>query len=217
MTITWYGHFCFKLATSATKPITILINPYLNYKELGLTNLNLQKPDIVINYEEEISDSEIRARKASDSFVIESAGEYNIKEIDIFGTKEDGNKIYLITLDEIKCLYLGQIKSIDLSSKAPSFILKDIDILFVPIGGDFTLAGKKYKILNTEDAVKLVKTINPKIIIPMHFKTPNLKLKTEDASGFLKLLGKKAIPVEKLLIRKKDLEGKEKEVYLLSC
>lgn len=204
MTISWYGHFCFKLATSATKPVTLLINPYGDYKELGLANVYLQKPDIVINYE----------GKGQGDFVIDSAGEYNVKSIDIYGAQDNKNKTYLINIDNIKCLYLGEMKE----PVAPPFVGNGvkIDVLFVPIGGDYSLKGEKRKILDAEKAVKLVKEINPKIIIPMHFKTPSLKLKISDASGFLKFLNKKAEPIEKIIIKEKDLENKDKEVILLA-
>ena len=207
MTISWYGHFCLKLSTSATKPVNLIINPYSDYKELGLANVLLQRPDIIINYGS--------AKLANADFVIDTPGEYNVKGIDFACSREDGNEIYFIDIDNLKCLFLGEVSNPEISPKVMAFLPKEIDILFVPIGGDFVFDGKKHKMITAEEALKIVKKINPKVVIPIHFKTSNLKLKIEDASHFMKLLGKKAEPQEKVNLKEKDLLDKERELVLL--
>jgi hypothetical protein len=207
MTITWYGHFCLKLSTSATKPVNLIINPYGDYKELGLANVLLQRPDILVNGN--------AVKSVNADFVIDSPGEYNIKGIDLFCSKEEGQEIYFINIDNLKCLFLGEISQSEISPKVLPFLPKQIDILFVPVGGDFNLLGKKHKMISPEEALKIVKKINPKVIIPIHYKTPNLKLKIEDASQFMKLLGKKAEPQEKINLKERDLVDKERELILL--
>ncbi|MDQ3244989.1 MAG: MBL fold metallo-hydrolase, partial [bacterium] len=76
------------------------------------------------------------------------------------------------------------------------------DILFVPVGGDT---------LDIKDSAKLASSLEPKLIIPMDYDTSTLK-------SFLKEIGEeKAEVVDKLTLKKKDLDGKEGEVIVLSA
>ncbi|MBI3458702.1 hypothetical protein HY061_00340, partial [Candidatus Azambacteria bacterium] len=116
MTISWYGHFCLKLSTSATKPVNLIINPYSDYKELGLVNVLLQRPDIAISCGSTGSPQSEVAKSVNADFVIDSPGEYNIKGIDFCCLNEGGNQTYFIDIDNLKCLYLGEISHPELSS-----------------------------------------------------------------------------------------------------
>jgi L-ascorbate metabolism protein UlaG (beta-lactamase superfamily) len=78
-----------------------------------------------------------------------------------------------------------------------------IDLLFVPIAGD--------GVLSPADAYKLAVQFEPKLIIPIGHDTSKDALKM-----FLKEAGEDTKPVEKLTIKKKDIEGKEGEVVVLS-
>ena len=97
--------------------------------------------------------------------------------------------------EEMKLCFLGHIAELpdsDIREK-----LTEIDILFIPAGGD--------PFLPQEDAAKLVKQIQPKIVIPTLFKIPSLKRQSADVKKFLQELEQKAEPQEKLTIKKKDL------------
>jgi hypothetical protein len=63
-------------------------------------------------------------------------------------------------------------------------------------------------------AAKLIRQIEPKIVIPSFIKTPGLKRTAANESELLKELGQKAEPVEKLSIKKKDLSDKMSVVVL---
>ncbi len=205
MTISWLGHFCFKLQTSGAKSQTLLVNPYP--KEAGLVNLAQQKPDLVIAYETKIPKGD---------FLIDAPGEYETKGIYVHGVGENGNTIYFIEIDGFKCLYVGAMAEPHMIPEIFSDIAKKIDILFLPIGGDFTLGKEKHKVLDSDAAAKLARQLSPKIIIPMHFKVPGLALKLEGPEKFLKIFGKgKLEPQERILIKEKDLANKEKEIILL--
>lgn len=147
-------------------------------------------------------------------FVIDGPGEYETKGVSIRGflsktdyedkaaDKAGCNTIYLISLEDMKLCHLGALSGTELSSEVKEQ-LEEIDILFVPVGA----AG----LLSPEQAYKLCVELEPKIIIPMHY----------DASGkslgvFLKEGGAEAAkPMEKLTLKKKDLEGKEGEIIVL--
>ncbi len=83
--------------------------------------------------------------------------------------------------------------------------IEDIDILFLPIGGD--------GVLDPAAAEKLSVALEPKIIIPMHYGEVGID---GALKKFLKEAGEENIkPIEKLTIKKKDLEGKKGEVVVL--
>ena len=59
--------------------------------------------------------------------------------------------------------------------------LGDIDVLLVPVGGRSTITGTR--------AAEVVGLLEPKIVVPMHYKVPGLKAQIETANRFLKELG----------------------------
>lgn len=54
----------------------------------------------------------------------------------------------------------------------------DVDVLFIPVGGKYTIDGK--------EAVKYANAISAKITVPMHYSTPRSQIDVSDASAFLK-------------------------------
>ena len=81
----------------------------------------------------------------------------------LYGVKRGENIIYSTEIEGIKLCHLGHIGhnlSIDLIST-----LSDIDILFIPIGGHFTI--------NSSQALDLIDIIKPKYIIPMYYRNSN--------------------------------------------
>lgn len=137
------------------------------------------------------------------SFIIEGPGEYEIKDVFIKGflseAKDLINTIYLITFEGMKLCFLGALKNPELKPEVLE-TLEDIDILFVPVGGG--------AVLEPAAAYKLAVSLEPSVIIPMHYTKETL-------AQFLKEAGQKVEPIEKLVAKKKDLDGKEGEVILL--
>ena len=74
-----------------------------------------------------------------------------------------------------------------------------IDVLMIPVGGEgYTI--------DSSGAQKIISQIEPKIIIPMHYNLPKLKMKLDDVSKFLKTMGKPSItPVDKLVVKDSTL------------
>jgi L-ascorbate metabolism protein UlaG (beta-lactamase superfamily) len=141
-----------------------------------------------------------------ESFVIAGPGEYEVKDVAVKGflseTKLKGSKlntVYLINMENINLCFLGPISELPDSKTLES--LEDIDILFVPAGDEGALT--------PAEANKLAVSLEPSLIIPIHYTDASLK-------QFLKESGEdKVTPIEKLVIKKKDLEGKKSEVILL--
>lgn len=206
MIISYYGEGCFKIQNGET---IILTDPVP--AQSGLTAPRF-KTDIILKT---LTPFPIDLQPTTDGQrLIYGPGEYNIKEIDILGLankKESAENfiktIYLIKTDFLKICVLGHLAE----APEPDITkhLEEIDILFIPAGGN--------PFIGQEAAAKLIKNIEPKIIIPSFYKIPGLKRKSDDLSIFLKEVNHgKHEPQEKLTVKKKDLDAiKKTEVVVL--
>lgn len=211
MTINWYGHSCFKIVNQGGH-LTIITDPF--DKSIGLVPPR-GNADIVTVSHEHHDHNNIKAVSGS-PFVIKSAGEYEIKGARIVGCnsfhdKKKGaergiNTVYLIEVDKIRVCHLGDFGQERLTDNQLETI-GQVDILMIPVGGNYTI--------NAQEAHKVVEQIEPRLIVPMHYKVPGLKLDLAEVNDFLRTMGingKKAI--DKLVIKKKDLVNREMEVVV---
>lgn len=136
-------------------------------------------------------------------FVASGPGEYEVKDIFIKGLhskgeKEKVNTIYSVQFDGIHLCFLGALASDEIPEDALEE-LAEIDILFTPTNGALSPA-KLYK---------LATALEPKLIIPLGGDA--------DTKAFLKEAGESAEKMEKLTIKKKELEGKDGDIVLLQA
>jgi L-ascorbate metabolism protein UlaG (beta-lactamase superfamily) len=145
-------------------------------------------------------------------FAISGPGEFEVRGVFIKGlpseSEYDGEKrintIYTVSLEGMNICFLGAVSTPELPKDTDESI-EEVDILFVPIGGE--------GVLDPAKAYKLAVSISPKIIIPIHYGDVG----TKDAlKVFLKEAGENPKPETKLTLKKKDLDGKEAEVFVLS-
>lgn len=144
---------------------------------------------------------------SKEPMVIDGPGEYEIDGIFVRGFSSEGpegkiNTIYTTIIDGIRLCHLGGLAKSTLSMETAEEI-GTIDVLFVPIsGGQF---------LTPKDALKLATTLEAKIIVPILYDN-GAEIKT-----FLKEAGEeKAEAVDKLSIKKKDVEDKEGEIVIIN-
>ena len=215
MTIIWHGQSLFEITTSRGKnnQVNIVIDPFS--QEVGLRLPKLE-PNIVLSTHEHYDHNNVKA-VGGNYFLIEGPGEYEIREIfiqgipafhdDLQGKERGKTTIFTIEAEELRLCHLGDLGQKELT---PDQLEKigEIDILMIPIGGNYTISGK--------EAVKIMSQIEPKIIIPMHYALPKLKVKLEGVEKFLKTMGiKKIEPVNKLTIKKKELLEEEAKIIAL--
>lgn len=148
------------------------------------------------------------SRGEKEAFVIKGPGEYEVKGIFVkgvasvsnYGGEEKINTIYSVHLENMNICFLGALSNPTLTSDALESI-DSVDILFVPVGND--------GVLTPAEAYKCAVSLEPSIIIPMNYDEKTLK-------AFLKEAGQDGVEsIEKLTIKKKDLEGKEGEIVVL--
>jgi L-ascorbate metabolism protein UlaG (beta-lactamase superfamily) len=209
MNITWLGQACFKIQG---KEVTIITDPYDSKIGLKLPRLNAEILTISHNHYDH---NNIKA-VSGQPFIIDTPGEYEIKKVFIWGipswhdNKEGAargaNTIFIYQFEDIKLAHLGDLGTTLSNGQLEK--LEGVDILLIPVGGIYTIDGKK--------AAEIVNQIEPRVVIPMHYKIPNLKIKLEPVDKFCSEMGvKKNGPEERLKITKKDLPAEEIKIIIL--
>ncbi|MBP6889653.1 MAG: MBL fold metallo-hydrolase [Candidatus Moranbacteria bacterium] len=217
MNIQYYGDFCFKINTKpngrATEDITIVTD--IPDKETGLRAPQGEVHIVVLSHQKRDT-AEDSALKGS-PLVLDAPGEYAVNGITLVGlpsfkdnakgVQKGRNTIFLIESEEIRLCFLGSLGH----ELEPSTIEKlgDVDILFMPVDGTDTL--------DLDKIDDLVRKIEPKVTIPMHYALPGMKISLGEVKKFCDVLGN--CPEEAILkynVKKKDLEGKTVEIVLLS-
>lgn len=211
MVISWYGQSCFKIQSGET---VIVADPF--HKEIGLTPPRQLGADIVIITHQH-SDHNNIATISGNPFVIDGPGEYEIKGANIRGIfsyhddsegqERGSNTIYILEIEGMRICHLGDLGQKKLSDEQIDLI-EGVDILMIPVGGVLTI--------DAEEAMAIINQIEPKIIIPMHYKVPGLTEKLDSIDKFLREMGiAKKETIEKLTIKKKDLPIEEMEVIIM--
>ncbi len=205
MVISYAGGECFKVSQG---DLTLSFNPPAKESKLASAKFGADIALVSLDHPD-FNGSENAAFGERQPFVIEGPGEYEIKDVAVRGfatpatydKKQTINTVYSVALEGMNLCFLGALSNAELPASAKSE-LDDIDVLFLPVGGS--------DVLGHAQAYKLAVQLEPKVIIPMHYDASSLK-------AFLKEAGAEGTkPEEKLTIKKKDLDGKEAEVVVLS-
>lgn len=212
MNIHYYGDFCFKITTKpggrATEDIVVVIDP--PEKESGF-RAPQGEIDILLKTHEDEKDRDVSAHIALDC-----PGEYDVKGLAVSGfpsfrDAEKGaargrNTIFVFQSEDITVCHLGA-----LGHELPASTIEKlghVDILCIPVGNRDTLP---IALLD-----ELIRKIEPAIVIPMHYKVPGFSTDIEDMDAFCKEAGNcPESAVQKLTVKKKDLEGKSMEIVTL--
>lgn len=202
MIITSNGHHSIKLQTGDT---VIAVNPISKDSDLKSTKFGADVALVSINHPD-FNGADDMFYGDKTPFVIKGAGEYEVKGVFVKGFNssshydegEYNNTIFSVSMDGLHVCFLGALGDTKLSDEAVEALI-DIDVLFVPVSKD-TIA--------PNDAYKLAISLEPKIIIPLGDEA---LIKTFIKDG----PSAKPEEMDKLTIKKKDLDGKQGEVVLL--
>lgn len=177
--IRWHGHSCFEI----TNEITLVTDPHDG------KSIDIQAPgvlgDIILVSHDHYDHNSVESVEKEESIVvrdgrIKTVLNVQIKGIESFhdgchGEKRGKNIIYKFTMDNISFCHLGDLGH-ELDRGAVQQI-GDVDVLFIPIGGNFTI--------DAEKAWNVINGIKPKIVIPMHYKFGGLSLPIAEIDPFL--------------------------------
>jgi len=215
MNIIWHGQSFFEIVTKdkENKELKIVMDPF--DESIGLKVPKTEARILLITHQH--SDHSNKKAISGTPFLIEEPGEYEINGVyikgipafhdNIQGKEREDIIVYLIETEDIKICHLGDFGQKELTSEQLDQ-LGDIDILMVPVGCVYTIDAK--------GASKIISQIEPKLVIPMHYQIPKLKLKLNSLEQFLKEIGSPVIePQKKLKVRSFNLPKEKMEIAVL--
>lgn len=213
MEITYLGHSSFKIKG---KNVSIVTDPY-DSDEVGLKFTKTEADIVTISHDH--SDHNKSDAVTDVSRVIKGPGEYEIAGTSIIGIssfhdnesgqKRGKNTIYILEVDDIKIVHLGDLGH--LLNEKQREDLGEIDVLLVPVGGFYTI--------NPVEAKEVVLSLEPKIIVPMHFQTeglnPAIFKELSPVEEFISQVGFKTEKLPKLTLKKEDLVNYDEVIVVL--
>jgi L-ascorbate metabolism protein UlaG (beta-lactamase superfamily) len=208
--IRWHGHSCFEI----TNDVTIVTDPH-DGKSIGIPTPNVVG-DIIFVSHNHYDHNSVKTVEKENSKVITDERKRTIGNIQISGIpafhdaaqgERRGNMIlYKFICDDITFCHLGDLGH-ELDEKTVQQI-GNIDILFIPVGGNYTI--------DAEQAWRVIQTLKPKIIIPMHYRIEGLSIPIAGVEPFLEKNIYKIIKVGNEIDIEKDDLPKQPEVWVFT-
>jgi len=206
--IVWLGHSCFRIKGKET---TLVTDPFP--KNLGYSPVRVAADVVTVSHSHP-GHSYVEG-VSGEPKVIRRPGEYEIGNVlingfitfhdDEHGIKLGKNIVYLMEIDQVIVCHLGDLGHILTPDQVGE--LSGVEVLLVPVGGKSTLDGAA--------AAQTVRLLEPRLVIPMHFKTPATTRDLEPVDRFLKEMGlKDPEPQAKLAVTKSNLPANTQVVLL---
>ena len=207
MDVTWLGHGCFRLRGRSAAVVT---DPYP--PSIGLKLQRLDADLVTVSHEHE---NHNYTQAVRDAYEIRGPGEYEVAGVSVIGVptfhdaekgaKQGRNTVYLIEIDDVRVCHLGDLghKLDDAEAEA----ISSPDVLLVPVGG--------HTAINAVQAAEVVRQLEPRYVVPMHYAIPGLKLELDTLDRFLKEMAVTVSePQQKLSIQASSGEYDTKVVVL---
>jgi L-ascorbate metabolism protein UlaG (beta-lactamase superfamily) len=182
MKIKWLGHSSFLITTSDNT--RIITDPYDTVNGVNLKPLN-ESADVVLISHHHFDHANSDCIKGNPK-VLSSSGTSTIKGVEFRtiptfhdehgGADRGANLIFCLKADDITVCHFGDLGH--LLNKDQIVEIGNVDIMMIPVGGFFTI--------DAEKAARIAEEIKPKLIIPMHFKTPKLDFPIDTVDKFIK-------------------------------
>ena len=206
--IAFLGHSCFRLKGKEAVLVADPFDPSLGYP--------WPKPQAdIVTISHAHPGHSYAAGVGGDPRVVQGPGEYETKGVFVLGLAtyhdaEQGKKlgtntIYLVEIDEVRVLHLG-----DLGHPLTSEMVGDlgrVDVLLVPVGGGTALGARA--------AAGLVRAMEPRVIIPMHYRTESGGASLEPVVPFLKEMGaEQVVPQPRFSVSRVSLPAETRVILL---
>lgn len=154
MKIEYYGHACFSLTCDN---YTIVLDPYKGVE--GFEDINLEANEVICSH------SHFDHAYIDGVKIVEGISPFKNEKISVFhddanGTKRGLNDINILKAQDKVVVHLGDLGH--LLNKEVIDKIKNCDVLMIPVGGFYTIG--------IAEALKIIEDVNPKYIIPMHYK-----------------------------------------------
>ncbi len=187
MKIKWLGHASFLITSDAG--IRIITDPYTTSERVTYDEIKESADIVTVSHEH--GDHNNVAAVGGNPQVVRGAGTKEIKGIKFngvpayhdkaSGSQRGNNNIFCFEVDGIRVCHLGDLGH-QLGDKQAAELGK-VDILFIPVGGNFTI--------DAQIATELYNKLAPKVVMPMHYKTERCSYPISPVDEFLQ--GKKSV------------------------
>jgi len=205
--VTWLGHGCFRLRGRNAAVVT---DPYP--PSIGLKLQRMDADLVTISHEH---DNHNYTQAVREAYEIRGPGEYEVAGVSVIGfqtyhdadkgAKHGRNTVFLIEIDDVRICHLADLghRLDDTDAETVS----SVDVLLVPVGGRTAI--------NAAQAAEVVRQLEPRYVVPMHYAIPGLKLELDPIDRFLKEMGvNTAEPLPKLSVQSTSGEFETKVVVL---
>lgn len=217
MELKYLGHSSFLIKTKTAKIVTDPFDPEM----VGLKFPKTEADIVTISHGHKDHDQfkNVSGINGVSPLMIDMPGEFEKMGIRIFGfqtfhDKTNGsergeNIMYKFESEGMSLLHCGDLGLVPEESFLET--IGEVDVLLVPVGGFYTI--------DSDEAVSLVKKIEPSIVIPMHYKTEKSSNASESkltgVSEFTKKFGlDNPVPVPKFVYKKEETEQEMKVIVL---
>ncbi len=180
MKIKWLGHACFTITSDAG--VKIITDPYITGKGFNYGEIK-ESADIVTVSHEHGDHNNVAAVKGNPEVLRKTAKAKGIEftsiptyHDNVQGQQRSSNTIFCFEVDGIKVCHFGDLGHM-LSDKQIAE-LASIDILLIPVGGNYTIDAKI--------ATQICDRLKPKVIFPMHYKTDKIAYPITGVDEFLR-------------------------------
>lgn len=200
MYATFHGNTCIRLQEKTqSRDLTVIIDPYTPGKT---TVPGIGAGDVVLATRGETDLKGI----SGEPFLITGPGEYEVRQVMVHGIPHEGQTIYRFDIGGVRFLHVGLLKSVLPDSLIETF--GDVDVVFVPIGGEDTL--------KPHQAVSFTQNLQPRAVVPMAYALKGLDSVHGPMQPFLKELGSQGIEThDKFKLTRKSLPDDEMAVIVL--
>ncbi|MBE0481266.1 MAG: MBL fold metallo-hydrolase [Dehalococcoidia bacterium] len=189
MEIVWLGHSCFRIKG---REVTILTDPF--DRTLGYPVKKVAPTIVTVSHDHPahscVADFTDGCR------VVRRPGEYEISNVfitgvptfhdDECGAVRGKNTAYIMQMENVSICHLGDLGHVPTGEQMEQ--MSNIDVLMVPVGGGCTL--------DARGAVETIRLLEPRMAIPMHYKTDVVRKDLEPLDGFLKEMGLKEVALQ---------------------
>jgi L-ascorbate metabolism protein UlaG (beta-lactamase superfamily) len=197
MEITWYGHSCFRL--TERRMATVVTDPY-DHTVVGYQPLNLRGNIVSVSHNSP-GHNNVSAVKSKPR-IITGPGEFEIGGVFVTAVQTNSRKdeksgkrniLCVFDYDGVTVAHLGDIRHVPSQSQIEA--LGTVNIALVPVGSGNGL--------NAAKAAEVVSLLEPGIVIPMHYSTPDSKIELDSLDKFLKEMGLSNVaPISSLKVTK---------------
>ncbi len=210
MEISWLGHSCFRLRG---RDAAIITDPCP--KSTGYLIGRPTAAAVTVSHDH--ADHNNVSAVTGNPHVLKGPGEFEVSGVLVTGIRtyhdtEQGaelgkNIAYVMEIDDVRVCHLGDLGHVPTPEQVEE--LSGVDVLLIPVGGGTTI--------DAAAAAETISLIGPKLVIPMHYKTPAAKAELEPLDRFLKEVGAPDAQQEsqpKLAVTKTTLPDQTKVVVL---